>query len=116
MSRLSFLADEHVPRVFTHSLRSNGFSVTTAQEKYGEESIDQSILQESAAEETVVLTNDRDFVRMADDYDHAGIIMYTDRRFLIDQPTTAVEAVARVNRYYSPDEIRNQVEWLENWR
>lgn len=116
MGRLSFVADEHVPRVFTHALGSSGFDVTTAQERYGQESVDRSILVGSTDEGRIVLTNDRDFVRIADDHDHAGILMYTDRRFLVDQPTAAVEAIGRIDRHYTTDEIRNRVEWLDNWR
>ena len=89
MERLSLLVDEHVPRVFTGALRSTGFDVTTAQERYGQESVDSSILDDCAETVTVVLTNDRDFVRTADERDHAGVVMYTDRRFRLDDPTNA---------------------------
>lgn len=116
MARLRFLADEHVPRVFTNVLRSNGFDVLTAQEWHGQENVDHRLLEDCASEGIVVLINDRDFVRMADENDHAGIVMYTDRRFLVAEPMIAVEAVAEIDRYYSPGEMRNTVEWLDNWR
>ena len=115
MERLSLLVDEHVPRVFTNALRSTGFDVTTAQERYGEESVDSSIFEDCAVEGVVIVTNDRDFVRLADERDHAGIVVYTDRRFLLDEPLAAAGAIAEIDRYYSPDEMRNTVEWLDNW-
>ncbi|WP_254543674.1 DUF5615 family PIN-like protein [Halomarina pelagica] len=113
MTRLAFLVDEHVPRVFTTSLRSSGFEATTARERYGERSNDRTILDDCRREEMVVVTNDRDFVRMGDE--HAGIVMYTDRTLLLDAPLEAVEAITRINRYYTPAEIRNTVEWLDDW-
>lgn len=102
--------------MFTGVLRSNGFDVTTAQERYGQESVDTSILSDCADEGLVIITNDRDFVRLADECDHAGVIVYTDRRFLLDDPVEAAEAIAEIDRYYSPKEIRNTVEWLDNWQ
>lgn len=115
MGWLSVLLDEHVPSVFANALVSNDFEATTAQKRYGQESIDRSILDDCADEGLVVITNDRDFVRLADGHDHAGIIMYTDRRVLLDTPLNAVEAVRRIERYYAPEELRNVVEWLDNW-
>lgn len=116
MDRLSLLADEHVPRVFTNVLRSNGFDVTTAQERYGQESVDASIFADCADEGMVVVTNDRDFVHLADERDHAGVIIYTDRRFLLNDPLDAAGAIAEIDRYYSSETIRNTVEWLDNWK
>lgn len=116
MAKFSVLADEHVPSVFTTTLRSNGFDVTAAQARYGQGSVDATILDDCENEGLVVLTNDRDFVRMADERPHAGVVIYTDRRFLLEEPIEAVEAFARIARHYTPDEMRNSVEWLDNWR
>ena len=116
MERLSLLVDEHVPRVFTGALHSTGFDVTAAQDRYGQESVDSSILDDCAETGTVIITNDRDFVRMADECDHAGVVMYTDRRFLLDDPMNAAGALVELNRYYSEDGLHNPVEWLDNWR
>jgi hypothetical protein len=116
MERLSLLVDEHVPRVFTGALRSTGFAVTTAQERYGQESVDSSIFDDCAEEGLVIVTNDRDFVRLAAGRDHAGVIVYTDRRFLLDDPLAAAGAIANIDRQYTSDEIRNTVEWLDNWQ
>ena len=115
MGRLALLADEHVPRVFTNALRSTGFDVKTAQERYGQETVDSSIFEACDVEGRVVITNDRDFVRLADERDHAGVVLYTDRRFLLDDPLAATEAMVAIDRYYSAGEIRNTVEWLDNW-
>ena len=53
---------------------------------------------------------------MANERDHAGVVMYTDRRFRLDDPTNATGALVEMNRYYSKDGMANTVEWLDNWR
>jgi hypothetical protein len=115
MPRLAFLADEHVPRVFLTTLRSSGYTVERAQDRYGQRSIDETILDDCRDDGLAVLTNDRDFVRLGEERDHAGIVMYTDRNRLLDAPLEGVGAVDRINRYYSPDAISGNIEWLENW-
>lgn len=115
MARLAFLADEHVPRVFLTTLRSSGYTVERAQDRYGQHSVDETIIDDCRDAGLIVLTNDRDFVRLGTERDHSGIVMYTDRNRLLDAPLKAVEAVDRMNRYYSPDSIAGQIEWLDNW-
>ena len=60
----------------------------------------------------VTVTNDEDFVELADTTDHAGIIMYQQYGHT---PRAFVRAVERIDRYLSSTEFRNHVEWLENW-
>lgn len=115
MPRLPLLVDEHVPSVFTNALRSSGFDVSTAQERFGQESVDKEILRGCAETGTVLVTNDRDFLPLADGYDHAGVVLYTDRAFLLNRPSKAVEAMRCVDRHYRSEELRNVVEWLDNW-
>ena len=63
-----------------------------------------------------MITNDRDFLDLADEYDHAGIVLYTDRSWLATDPVSAAQAVVRIDRFYGPDDRHNAVEWLDNWR
>lgn len=116
MGRLSFLLDEHVPRVFRTVLSSKGFEIITAQERFGQQSVDASLLEAAREEDFVIVTNDRDFLALSDDHNHAGIILYTDRSLLLDDPVGAVEAIAAIDRYYAPEEMYNVVEWLDNWQ
>ena len=116
MERLSFLADEHVPSVFTSVLEANGHEVVRVTDHIGQRSVDEGILRLGNEEGRVVLTNDRDFVDLATSVDHAGIVVYTDRTLLIGDPLGSTEAISAIDRFYSPAEIRNTVEWLDNWR
>ena len=109
---VSFLADEHVPRVLTSTLRSNGYTAVTAQEQYGHESIDETILRDCGDAGLVVLTNDRDFLTLNETTDHAGIVLYTAQN---PSPATFVEAIDQVVHFLAPDELANRVVWLDEW-
>lgn len=89
--------------------------MTPVLEKYGEGSVDSTILADCAEEGIAVVTNDRDFVRLAAERDHAGIVVYTDRTLLLDEPVEAAEALGKIDRHYAPDSMRNTVEWLDGW-
>lgn len=112
MDRLPLFTDENVPRVFATTLRSSGFHVETAHEQYGENTLDPDLLAECAADELVLVTNDRDFVEYAEQMDHAGIIIYTNQAL---SPGVFVRGVTRIDRQFSPEEMQDNVEWLEQW-
>ena len=42
--------------------------------------------------------------------------MYTDANFLRDDPEGAVRTLERVLSHYPPDELTNEVVWLDHWR
>ncbi|EMA36746.1 DUF5615 family PIN-like protein [Halococcus hamelinensis] len=107
-----FFADEHVPSAVTATLRSNGYTVITAQERYGRESVDEALLEECAHDGLVVLTNDRDFIELDDEIEHAGIVVYTTPN---PNPSEFAVAIERVERFFAADELANQLVWLENW-
>ena len=109
---LRFFADEHVPSAVTSTLRSNGYTVVTAQERYGRESVDEELLGDCGRDGLVVLTNDRDFVELGDETDHAGIVVYTTPN---PSPSEFAVAIDRVDRFFTPDELANRLVWLENW-
>lgn len=81
MARIAFCADEHVPQAVVSALRSNGYTVGTATEEPGSETVDTELLSWCADEGRVLITNDRDFVELSSDIDHAGIILYSTRAF-----------------------------------
>ena len=115
MGRLRFLADEHVPSLFVSSLRSNGFEVAMAQEVYGHGTADEDLMADCADSGYIVLTHDRDFVRLADERDHAGALVYDSPLVLVEDPLAATEAAVRIDDYYDHDEFEGVVEWLDGW-
>lgn len=113
-----FLADEHVPRVFVTTLRSNGFTVERANEVFGEATDDERLLEYAAENGHLLVTHDKkDFGgRVGESIDHAGIIIYTDPVLLRSKPEDAVRIVERVLEYYPPEELEGERIWLDQWR
>ncbi|MDL5362666.1 DUF5615 family PIN-like protein [Halalkalicoccus sp. NIPERK01] len=60
----------------------------------------------------VVLTNDDDFVRLARDRSHAGIVYY-ERQTLA--PKEFLRAIRQIDGFFTPDEMRGHIEWLDGW-
>lgn len=60
----------------------------------------------------LVVTNGADFVELARTASHAGVIMYQQYGH---SAGTFVRAIARIDRYLTPEHLRDHVEWLENW-
>ena len=112
MALLSFLADEHVKRSYVRALRAHGFEVVAVSEGSDTGRQDSHHLETSRERDLVVLTNDDDFVRLARQHSHSGILFYSDQSH---DPGDVVTAIRRVDRYFSPEDMQNHVEWLENW-
>jgi len=112
MSKLAFLADEHVNRAYVSALRSTGYCVLSVDDGYEPGKADSELLATSRSEALVIITSDDDFVELAEDVDHAGIIKYQQYGHTAKE---FVRAIRRIDRYISPEEFRNHVEWLENW-
>lgn len=112
MTELSFLADEHVKRSYIHALRANGFTVVAVAEGDGAGRPDDVHLETSFQRALVVLTNDDDFVRLARDHSHAGVVFYSEQHH---EPSDFVTAIRRIDRFFSPEEMQDHIEWLENW-
>jgi hypothetical protein len=55
MERAAVLTDEHVPSVFTSVLDSREFDVVTVRERYGQGSIDATIIDDCADESRIVV-------------------------------------------------------------
>jgi uncharacterized protein with PIN domain len=111
---VSFLTDEHVPRVFCTVLRSNGYNVVRARDVFGEGTDDEELLEYCESEGYLFVTHDKkDFASQESD---AGVIVYTDSVFLRDEPEAAVRAVERVLDVYPTSELRGEVVWLSQWR
>jgi predicted nuclease of predicted toxin-antitoxin system len=112
MVRLEFCTDENVPRAFVTALASNGFDVIHATEERGEDTVDESLLQWTASDNRVLVTNDRDFAELHTEHDHAGIAVYSNQSLT---PGEFVTAIRRIDRQLSPESVRNELIWLDSW-
>jgi predicted nuclease of predicted toxin-antitoxin system len=115
---VSLLTDEHVPSVLITTLRSNGHEFVKAKTAFGETTDDERLLQYCGENGRLLVTHDKkDFAgNLADAVDHAGIVIYTDANYLRDDPESAVRSLERIFSHYPPDELVNELVWLDEWR
>lgn len=114
---MAILTDEHVPRVVITTLRSNGHEVVKANTLFGESTDDEQILRYCGENDHVLLTHDRDFAgELSESVAHAGIVIYSDANSLLDHPERAVRTLERVFTQYLPEELRDEVVWLDQWQ
>lgn len=109
---LSFVADEHVKRVFITELRANGYDVAWTDGGYARGASDVEHLEHSREDDRVVLSNDSDFLRLHDEYDHAGIVLYDDQNMPV---TEFIQGIKRIERFVPEEELRGNVVWLDAW-
>lgn len=112
MPRLRLLTDEHVPGVAVTALRGDGFSVETARLLFGDRTDDRPLLEAAADRDRVLLTNDRDFARLHQRTEHAGIVLYTDQDL---SPSDFVRGLVRLDRHFAPEDMRDELQWLDRW-
>ena len=108
----SVIADEYVKRVFVTELRAHGFDVEWVDTGYESGTSDSDHLQQSVETGAILLTNDSDFVRRHDGYEHAGVVLYDDQNMSV---TEFVRAFKRVERFVPTDELAGSVVWLDSW-
>jgi predicted nuclease of predicted toxin-antitoxin system len=114
---VALLTDEHVPSVFVTTLRSNGHEVVEARDAIGAGTNDEHLLAYCGENDHILVTHDKkDFTRHAETVDHAGVVIYTDSNFLREDPESAVRALERVFSHYPPDELTDEIVWLDQWR
>lgn len=104
---MTFLADEHVPRVFVTTLRSNGYEVREAKATLGAATADKRLLEYCGEHGYLLITHDKkDFAGdLREAVSHAGIVIYTDGNYLRDEPEAAVRTLERVLDAYPRDEL-----------
>ena len=104
--------------MFVTTLRSSGHDVIEANDVFGEATDDQRLLRYGGENGHVLMTHDRtDFAgELTDTVIHAGIAVYTDANFLRDDPECTVRTLDWVLSQYPPDELTNEVVWLDHWR
>jgi predicted nuclease of predicted toxin-antitoxin system len=60
----------------------------------------------------VLLTNDTDFVDLAMETDHAGVIVSTSQSL---GPGQVAKAVRRIDRQYTNEALHGSLVWRNNW-
>lgn len=105
---LRYLFDEHVHGAIAPQLQLHGIDVLTAADAAiaGREVTDVELLRFASQQGRVLVTQDRDFIRLATTQaPHAGIIL-VQRRLSIGQYVEYLDLMARV---VEPDEMRDRL-------
>ena len=105
---LRYLFDEHVHGAIAPQLRLRGIDVLTAHEGAiaGREVTDVELLRAASQQGRVLVTQDRDFIRLATTQTpHAGIIL-VQRSLSIGEYVEYLDLIARVTE---SDEIRDRL-------
>lgn len=109
---LGFYLDQHVKRAVTDGLRRRGVDVVTAYDDDQSRTDDEDLLIRAAALGRVLVTQDKDFLRIAarwqsDLRPFPGIVFAAQERVDTGQLIEYLELIARL---LSADEIRGRVE------
>jgi len=109
---LPVLADEHVKRVFVTELRANGYDVAWVDADYESGTSDRAHLERSRDSDRVILSNDADFARLHEEYEHAGVLLYDDQNTAV---TDFVKGIRLIERFVPAEELRGEIVWLDDW-
>jgi len=109
---LGFLADEHVSRVFVTELRAHGYEVNWINDGYNSGTTDKAHLEQSEETGHVILSNDTDFARLHEKYDHGGIVLYDDQNMPV---TTFISGIKQIERFVPEEELAGELIWLDEW-
>lgn len=102
MERLRFFADEHVKSAYVTILRSSGYEVSAVDRDYESGARDDEHLERCRHERRVIITNDDDFVRLAENRPHAGVIRYEKQSH---SPREFLRAIRRIDEFFTPEEM-----------
>lgn len=109
MDRIRFLLGEHIPHAVAEALQRRGIDVVTANDANLRGAADEEYVACSRREGRVLVTQDRDFLRLHQEQDHAGIAYCEQRARTIGQ---VVMTLALMYEALEPGEMVGQVEFL----
>ena len=108
MGKIRFYADEHVSKAVVRALRRRGVDVLRTPEADMLSASDREHLARAREEGRVIFTQDDDYLRLAAETDHAGIV-YAPQ----ETPIRAVIAgLMLIYQVLEAEEMQNHVEYL----
>ncbi|MFP4175449.1 MAG: DUF5615 family PIN-like protein [Halobacteriales archaeon] len=110
------MLDEHVSRVFETVLSQHGYEVCQAKDRFGEEMVDEVLLNWCHENRFLLLTNNAaDFEELHEELDHEGIFLYRDQDLIDRDPEGTARAVEQAIEQYGVDGLENEVVTLDEW-
>jgi hypothetical protein len=108
--KLSFYLDENLPVAIASQLVSRGIDVVTVRDLNLLGASDESHLQRATEMGRILCTNDSDYVQLATEgIEHAGIVFGQQDVHYIGEWVKYLELMHAI---YTPDEMKNRVEFL----
>ena len=116
MTGPQILLDEHVGRVFERTLRERGYDIEQAKDRFGERTTDAELVSWCGESGTVLLTNNaKDFERLQETQQHAGILLYYDQNLPDRDPEGLARTVDEVFNQYGSAAVENEIVDLDEW-
>jgi predicted nuclease of predicted toxin-antitoxin system len=110
MSELRFYLDENVSSEVADALRTRGIDVLTTPAAGNIEAKDHEQLAFALAEERVLVTQDRDFLRLdSQGIEHSGIVYWKPQSRNIKY---IIRELLRIHRDLSAEVLKNHIEFL----
>lgn len=110
------LLEEHVTRVFERVLRTRGYRVVQAKDRFGEHTTDVELLEWCAENDVPLVTNDvKDFEPLHRTIEHGGLLVYHDQGLPDVDPEGLARAVDEVFRQYGVEGVRGELVDLDEW-
>lgn len=101
---MDLLADEHVKTSLRRSLEQQGLTVHGIEQLELKGATDTALFSYAVDHDSVLLTNDADFLSLAADRDHPGIIFITSQYATVQE---VVREIVRLTDQLTPVEFRN---------
>lgn len=106
---IRFHLDEHISHRVAEALRRLGIDVTTTAESGLRSADDLQQLEFAKRDGRVIVTRDADFLRLASQQDHAGIVAVRTERLSV---SGMIAALILLHDVLTPEEMRGHVEFL----
>ncbi|MBI2583237.1 MAG: DUF5615 family PIN-like protein [Candidatus Aenigmarchaeota archaeon] len=106
--KTKFLADEHIFLSSVEHLKVLGVDIRSVQEADLRAKSDREVLQAAASDGRVLVTNDSDFLNIAEEIQHAGIIFLT-------RPMNTGELIREIHKIsliYSAEDLKNGIIYM----
>ena len=109
MSRIRFYFDENMPNSVVRALRARGVDVLTTSEAGNLGATDEEQLRFAVGEGRVMVTQDADFLVLAGDVEHSGIVYCKMRSRGVKEMIGGLMLIWSV---LGPEDMRGHVEFL----
>ena len=111
-----YFFDNHLPNVVARELRRRGVDVQTAHAAGRRRTADPDILRQATVDGRAVVTEDRDYIALAADFQARGEpfagVVFCDHLTYVNRPGLLLQALLILHGVYTADDMRDRLEYL----